>query len=166
MPALRWVAFAAAAMLAGCGQGGSDTDDADKAPAQAAAAPDACSLVTKADAEAAIGATVTGPDTSSGMGTMDQCQYLWSGEGLTDQGAVTVQVEAIDFASKRKAFVDGGEAIEPLTGIGEAAFWVPGHSALYVGKGKVTASFSVTRQGIDMKAASRALAEKGVARLP
>ena len=153
--------------LAACGQG--DRDDAGSktaaAPA-ASAAPDACSLVTKADAEAAIGATVTGPEKSSGMGTMDQCQYLYSGERLADQGAVTVQVYPVDIASQQKAFAEAGEAMEPVSGIGQAAFWVPGHSALHVGKGNVTASFSVTRQGIDMKAASRALAEKGVARLP
>ena len=160
------VLLAAAMALAGCGERGGESSGQTTQASAATAAPDPCTLVTKAEAEAAIGAAVTGPAKGGGMGQFDQCQYLYSGERLTDQGAVTVQVQAVDLASKQKAFADGGEAIEPLAGLGDGAFWVPGHSALYVGKGNVTASFSVTRQGIDMKAASRALAEKGVARLP
>ena len=166
MNSLRVAALlAAVAALAACGE--QDKADAPAPTASASAkAPDACSLMTKADAEAAIGATVTGPQKSSGMGTMDQCQYLYSGERLADQGAVTVQVYPVDIGSQQKAFADAGVKSEPVTGIGESAFWAPSQSALFVGKGAVSVSFSVSRQGIDMKAASRALAEKGLARLP
>jgi hypothetical protein len=168
LPSALMLASCCAVVLAGCGDGGDAGDGTTSPPAaaSAAAAPDPCSLITKAEAEAAIGAAVTGPDKSSGMGNFDQCQYQYSGERLTDVGAVTVQVEAVDLASKQKAFADAADPTEPVSGIGDAAFWAPGHSALFVGKGNLTTSFSVTRQGIDMKAASRALAEKGVARLP
>jgi hypothetical protein len=168
-PLLAFLLFAAAAQ-AGC----NPSDDKSKASAPAArsaaagagAAPDACALVTKAEAEAALAGSAQGPERDSGFGQFSQCQYLASGERIADVRSVTVQVHPIDFASKRKAFVDSGEAIEPVSGVGEAAFWVPGHRFLYVQKGNLTLGLAVHRQNLDMLNASKDLAAKMMGRLP
>ena len=127
---------------------------------------DPCSLITQADAEAALGGKVEGPQKESGFGQFSQCQYTASGERVTDVRSATVQVHPVDFMSKRKAFADAGEKIEPVAGIGDAAFWVPGYSFLYVQKGKLTAAFAVHRQDADLLKASTQLAQNALSRVP
>ena len=127
---------------------------------------DPCSLVTPGEAEAVLQGKVNGPERASGFGQFSQCQYIASGERISDVGNVTIQLHAVDFPSIRKSYVDGGEKIEPVSGVGEAAFWVPGHSMLLVQKGKLAAGFAVQRAGIDMASASKEVAAKGIARLP
>lgn len=152
--------------VAGCGTSGGTDNSAAAGPSTATAAIDPCTLVTRDEAAAALGGAVGAAQKQSGFGQFDQCQYLAEGERIADMGTVTVQVHGVDIASKRKAFADAGEATETVEGIGEAAFWAPGSSALYTGKHGRTASFSAAKAGIDAKAASRALAEKGLSRLP
>lgn len=166
------VLIAIVATQAGC----NPSDDKAKAtatppgrPAATGGAPgdaDPCTLVTRAEAEAALGGVVQGPERASGFGQFSQCQYLASGERLVDVRSLTVQVHPVDFASKRKAFVDSGEPIEAVSGIGEAAFWVPGHGFLYVQKGGLTLGLAVQRQAIDALSASKELAAKVLARAP
>lgn len=126
---------------------------------------DPCSLVTPEEAEVALGLKPTGPDKNSGFGQFVQCQYTASGERLVDVRSVTVQVHPVDLASIRKAYAEQGEKVEPVSGIGEAAFWAPGLSSLFVQKGKITVGFAVHRLEADLFKASRELAAKGLARV-
>ena len=125
---------------------------------------DPCSLVTRAEAEALLGAPVAGPEKTAARGQFVQCRYL--ARGGPEAGRLTVQVHAVDLRSKRRAFKDSGEAARPVTGIGDEAFWAPAMGALYVGKGPVTASFAAAAPGVDARRASRSLALKGLARIP
>ncbi len=127
--------------------------------------PDPCSLVTREDAETALGLKASGPEKNSGFGQFQQCQYTANGQRISDIRSVTIQVHPVDFASMRKAYAEQGEKIEPVTGIGEAAFWSPNQSFLFIQRGKVTVGFAVHRAGTDLLKASRELAAKGLARL-
>ena len=109
---------------------------------------------------------VEGPERARGFGQFSQCQYLASGERIADIRSLTVQLHPIDFGSVQKSYVDWGEKTEPVSGVGEAAFWVPGHSMLFVQKGKLTAGFAVHRHGVDMLSASKQVAAIGIGRVP
>jgi hypothetical protein len=162
------VAIALMPMLVSCNRdsSGADAGGSKSTEALSGAGLDPCSLITQAEAEAALGLKAEGPQKDSGFGQFAQCQYTASGERVTDVRSATVQVHPVDFASKRKAFADAGEKIEPIAGIGDAAFWAPGYSFLYVQKSKLTAAFAVHRQEADLLKASIELARNGLRRMP
>ena len=158
----RWLL---AVVIAGLSLGSTDELEASSRGASGASRPDPCSLVTREEAETALGLKATGPEKNSGFGQFEQCQYLASGERLVDIRSVTVQVHPIDFASVRRAYAEQGEKIEPVEGIGEAAFWAPGQGFLIVQKGKITVGFAVHRSEADLLKASRELATRGLTRI-
>jgi hypothetical protein len=161
------VAVALMPVLVSCNQqSDAGAGNAKSAEGSGGAGVDPCSLMTQTEAEAALGGKVEGPLKESGFGQFSQYQYTASGERLTDIRSATIQVHPVDFASKRKAFANAGEKVEPVAGIGDAAFWLPGYSFLYVQKGKLTAAFAVHRQGADLLKASSELAQNGLRRMP
>jgi hypothetical protein len=92
-------------------------------PAKAAAsvAVDPCLLITKAEAEAALGMSVTGPET-----TRDE-----SGATCTYTHATTTLSIAVGAHASNPATIEGlrkiyGENTKSLSGIGDAAFRGPG----------------------------------------
>jgi len=159
------VVFAAAALSACNPKAPANGSSPHAAKTAAAAGPDPCSLITQAEAAAALQGPVGAAQKGSGFGQFEQCQYLSAGERIADTGAVTIQVHPVDLASKRKALKASGETAQAVQGIGDGAFWAPGQSSLYVGKNGLTFSFSATKSGVDAEAASRRLAELGLQRI-
>lgn len=135
---------AAALVLAACGSGG-DAPAADKVEAaRQAAAPGAkaCDILTEAAAEQALGRDSSRLESDGGPMGYDICQYGYQGERMMDTGQATVTVQPVDIGSLREGVEAQGYAIEPVEGLGEAAFWSK-DSGLHVGKGNRTAIYLV-----------------------
>ena len=153
------------ALLAGCGDksAGNASGGAPSASASASA-PAACSVLTEADAEKALGHKVKKLPATGGAGGFDICQYGWEGEHIADTGNVSVTVHANPLSDFRKSVGASGMAMEPVAGVGDGAFWTP--AGLYVGKGSRTGLYIIGGAGIaDQKAAAVALAKATVDRL-
>lgn len=102
----------------------------------------ACDLLTKADAERALGRPVEKLPASGGPGGLDICQYGYQGERLTDTGQATVTVQPLDLASLKQGVVGQGYSTEPVFGLGDEAFW-SAEAGLHVGKGERSAIYLV-----------------------
>ena len=169
-----WLALVAVLVIqGGCKEAEGPTSSTRKEPAANASAQagfvggiDPCTLITPSEAETILQGKVSETARADGFGQFAQCQYLTSGERLADIRSLTVQIHPVDFPSLQKSYAEYGEKIEPVSGVGEAAFWVPGHSMLFVQKGKRTAGFAVWREGVDRLSDSRQVAAMGLARLP
>ena len=124
----------------------------------------ACDVLTKADAEKALGKAVQLLPNDGGPAALDICQYGYHGERLADVGNVSVTLQPVDIASVRKGVVDSGETPEPVDGLGDSAFWSPNYG-LYVGKGDRTAIYLLGANGMtDAKARSIELARATLGR--
>ena len=128
------------AALAGCGDSGPASENA-PAAATAAKAPRAaaraCDVLTRADAEKALGKAVQRLPNDGGPAGLDICQYGYQGERIADAGNVSLTLQPVDIASLRKGVIDAGGTTESVEGLGDSAFWSPDYG-LYVGKGQST----------------------------
>lgn len=127
---------------------------------------DACSVLTKEDAAAALGESATGPKAtgpmSDGTGaTVSSCEYTGSGIhrirlNLTRLPASAVGMYKSMCAQKDKA---------GLTGMGDVACWYDAkHAELHVIKGTAFLSIELRRTG-DPTAPIKAVMQKALARL-
>ena len=125
-----------------------------------------CSLVTKEEAEAVLGEPVDEPETGAAT-----CVYIAS--AIDSLGSVAVghfeypgeELAASSFDSSKET---GGE-IEPVSGIGDDAYWQAGIDGLSVLVGKHYLLISVTLKSQDDAAAleaSKELAQQVIDRLP
>lgn len=154
--------------LAACGsQPASDETGSAPSTSAASAAPAACDILTQADAAKALGRPVDKLAADGGPAGLDICQYGYQGERMMDMGQATLTVQPVDIASLRKGVVEQGFAAEPVTGLGDSAFWSP-EAGLYVGKGNRSAIYLVGVGGADPaanKASAIALAQATIGKL-
>jgi hypothetical protein len=117
-------------------------------PASAAPADDACALLSKQDAVAALGEDVTGPESKSGleMGpgtTAVSCEYVGSGYRRIHLNLIRMSPDVA--AMYRAMCAQKGK--EGLTGLGDMSCWYNNdHEELQVLKG--TTFFSIELSGI------------------
>jgi len=143
--------------------GGSTAEDG--APLTSTAGSKACDILTRADAEEALGRAVEKLDNQGGAAGQDICQYGYQGERLTDMGNVSVTVEPVDLASVIEGAKAQGYVLEPVEGVGDAA-WYSTDVGLYVGKGQRTAHYLLGANGLgDPKPKLIVLATETVGRL-
>ena len=127
----------------------------------------ACDVLTLADAKAALGRDhdVEKLDADGGPAGLDICQYGYQGEAMLDMGNVSVTVQPLDLASVKAGAEEQGYKLEPVIGVGDAAYYSP-DIGLYVGKGSRTAIYLLAANGMtDAKERSIALARSTVGRL-
>ena len=129
--AVAAVAAIPIAALSACG-GGDDSSSASTTAAAAgssdsgsssgsATAPDPCTLVTEAQATTAAGVTVTKVDQSSPVGT-PQC--FFSSDSAHESVDLQVDTSSASYDSMKKvAGTQGVAAIEPVSGVGDDAFF-------------------------------------------
>ena len=136
-----------------------------EAPAAAATASKACDVLTPADASKALGRPVENLQNPGGAAGQDICQYGYQGERIADMGNVSVTVHPVDLASVIEGARAQGFALEPVEGLGDAAWYSP-EVGLYVGKGQRTAHYLLAANGMgDPKGKVIALARDTVGRL-
>jgi hypothetical protein len=154
------------------------TQPAVQAPASAAI--DACTLLTKADAEQILGKPVdapTHPVTGNETFIVDSCEYRVTGATPLDNATLIVTVPAAgDQATAQAAFnlaktqaqAAYGSAPLDVPGVGDAAFWVGGAgNNLSILKGNVYATLSASTQKGDSASQSLLdLAKVVLGRLP
>lgn len=137
---------AAALVLAACGSGGEAPPGGESASGSSEASQGsgakACDILTEAAAEQALGRDSSRLESDGGPMGYDICQYGYQGERMMDTGQATVTVQPVDIGSLREGVEAQGYAIEPVEGLGEAAFWSK-DSGLHVGKGNRTAIYLV-----------------------
>jgi hypothetical protein len=158
-------------VLTGCG--GSATGASGKSGSI-----DACQLITKADAEAALGETVKAPEnpiTGEGIAVVTSCKYTVAAAPSVNN--VSLIVRRLDTAAaSRKDFEQLKQDTvtklnvtpEDVAGIGDGAIWIGGiYNQLSVLHGKVQLLISVMGpQGATPDAAAKTLAAKALSRLP
>ena len=140
---LYWVALAS--VVTGCS--GSTDNPAEPSKnssvsTQSAEAgiPKSCEVLTQADAAKALGHEVQRLENDGGPANLDICQYGYEGERMMDTGNASVTIHPIDIGSLRKGVTDQGFTAEPVSGLGDEAFWSK-EAGLYVGKGNHTAHY-------------------------
>ena len=155
------------AAIAACSNKPEEPAPPNTAEASAAAAADsrACDVLTREDAARALGRPVEKLDNQGGAAGQDICQFGYQGERLADMGNVSVTVQPVDLASVVEGARAQGYVLEPVAGVGEAAWYSP-DVGLYVGKGQRTAHYLLGAQGLDdPKDKLIALARETVGRL-
>ena len=124
-------------------------------PPPARAAGDACSLLTKDDAAAALGEAVKGPDVRSRPGGPSSCEYAGSGIHVVHLNVIPLTAEG---AGIYKAMC-AQKGKEGLTGLGDTTCWYNDkHGELQVLKGLTFFSIELRKSGDPTEAI------KGVAR--
>ncbi len=132
---------------------------------------DACSLMTKEDAAAALGEAVAGPRSSSGRSsltpgtTASSCEY--SGSGLHKVNLNVWRASADSTAQFRQVYqmVCAQKGKEGLSGLGDVACWYSEkHEELQVLKGATFFSVELRRSG-DPTEAIKGIAKKALNRL-
>ena len=125
------------------------------------AAGDACSLLTKDDAVAALGEPVKGPDAKSIPGGPSACEY--TGSGLQKVHLNVFQLSAANAAVYKAMCAQKGK--EGLTGLGDTTCWYNDkHEELQVLKGLTFFSVELRNAG-DPTEAIKAIAKKVYDRL-
>lgn len=133
--------------------------------AEAGAETKACDVLTADAAAKALGRQVEKLDNQGGVAGQDICQYGYQGERLADMGNVSVTVQPVDLASVVEGAKAQGYALEPVEGLGDAAYY-SADVGLYVGKGQRTAHYLLGAGGLaDPKDKLIALAQDTVERL-
>jgi len=129
--------------------------------------PVACRVLTLTDAKSALGreTDVEKLEADGGPAGLDICQYGYQGEAMLDMGNVSVTVQPVDLASVKAAAEEQGYKLEPVIGVGDAAYY-SSDIGLYVGKGNKTAIYLLAAHGMtDAKDRSISLARATVERL-
>jgi hypothetical protein len=108
------------------------------------AAGQACSLLTKEDAAAALGEAVQGPRSKALPGGPSSCEY--SGSGIN-----RVHLNVIPFTAEQAAIYKGmcaQKGKQGLTGLGDVTCWYNDkHEELQVAKGLTFVSIELRRSG-------------------
>jgi len=127
----------------------------------ASKAPEACSLLTKEDAAAALGETVQGPKATNSPNGPSACEY--TGSGLHK---VHLNVIPLDAGSAGVyKMMCAKKSKEGLTGLGDTTCWYNDkHAELQVLKGLTFFSIELRRSG-DPTEAIKAVAQKVYGRL-
>lgn len=125
------------------------------------AASQACSLLTKEDAAAALGEAVKGPDATALPNGKSACEY-------TGSGTHTVHLNVMPFTAATAAAYTGlcaKKTKDGLTGLGDVACWYDDkHGELQVLKGLTFFSLELRKSG-DPTEAIKAVARKVYDRL-
>ena len=145
--------------LAGCGSPTATVAQSSAGQSPAVARIDACSLLTKADAEQVLGKAVdepTHPIQSEETFLVDSCEYRMTGATAKEHAILTIVAPANgDLETALKTFAtgkQGAQAAYPSTlpdlpGLGDSAYWVGGEgNSLMMMKGIMTVSLSVSTQ--------------------
>jgi hypothetical protein len=123
--------------------------------------PQACSLLTKDDAAAALGEAVTGPKSTSVPGGASACAY--SGSGIHELNLNVMPMTAETTTMYKAMCAQKGK--EGLTGLGDVTCWYNDkHGELQVLKGLTFLSIELRRSG-DSTEAIKAVARKVYDRL-
>ena len=134
---------------------------ATQTPPAASKAPDACSLLTKEDAAAALGETAQGPKATNAPNGPSACEY-------TGSGIHRVQLNVIPMDAATAAVYKGmcaKKGKEGLTGLGDTTCWYNDkHEELQVLKGLTLLSIELRRSG-DPTEPIKAVAQKIYSRL-
>jgi len=131
------------------------------APPAWPAAIDACSLLTKEDAAAALGEAVQGPKAKSVPGGPSACEY--TGSGIHTVHLNVIPMDAAQAAMYTAMCAKKGK--EGLTGLGDVTCWYNDkHGELQVLKGLTFFSIELRRSG-DPTEAIKAVAQKVYGRL-
>ena len=121
----------------------------------ARAAGDACSLLTKDDAAAALGEAVKGPEVRSRPGGPSSCEYAGSGIHVVHLNVIPLTAEGAEIYKAMCA----QKGKEGLTGLGNSTCWYNDkHGELQVLKGLTFFSIELRKSGDPTEAI------KGVAR--
>ena len=167
----------ACVLLAACGGSNETTGSATASPTQSTAAtganssatrppavtPDPCSLLTKAEVEAALGAPISEP-TQSGIGTPNViCDFRGQAQTgvllLVNNGSTSAGAKRIFDASRRDTYPE-------VAGLGESAYWQENSGGIHVLKGSFVVNLDVRPPaGKDRLAFARELATKVLVRL-
>ena len=135
--------------------------DTPQAEAATSAPGDACSLLMKQDAAAALGEAVSGPE-SAGTTTASSCEF--SGSGLHAVQLNLMRLSRDEAAVYRALCAQKGK--EGLSGLGDVACWYSDeHEELQVLKGTTFFSIELQRSGNPTEAI-KAVAKKVFDRLP
>jgi hypothetical protein len=131
-----------------------------RAQTAAPASVDACALLTKDDAAAALGEAVTGPKSTRTPSGPSACEY-------TGSGLHRVQLNVIPFTPEQAGMYKAmcaQKKKDGLTGLGDTACWYNDkHQELQVLKGTMLLTIEMTRSG-DPTEAIKAAAQKVYAR--
>lgn len=161
------IATATAAVLAsGCSKP-NPTGPIGNEAAAAVGTVDACSILTKADAEQALGRPVQKLAATGGAAALEICQYGYQGEKLADMGQVSVTYHPNSLSQMREGVIAAKAAVEDIPGVGQGAFYSRDYG-LYVGRGGRSAVYMLGAGGMDEAEAKRrliALAKATVGRL-
>ncbi|HKW01984.1 MAG TPA: hypothetical protein VJN96_19310 [Vicinamibacterales bacterium] len=132
-----------------------------RAQTAAPASVDACSLLTKEDATAALGEAVTGPKATKSPNGPSACEF--TGSGLHTINLIVRTLTAAE-ASVYKGLC-AKKTHDGLTGLGETSCWYnEKHEELQVMKGLTMFSIEMRRSG-DPTEAIKAVAQKVYARV-
>ena len=131
------------------------------------AAIDPCSLLTKAEVEAAIGASVTEPEPEAAANLV-ACSYNDPETPIFSLVSVTVFIggDANEASDVYELTKDNAADAETVGGIGNDAFWDSVLNGLEVLEGKYDVRIDVSPDGGDELAIAKDLAAKVVDRLP
>lgn len=132
-------------------------------PVAASTAPDACSVAMAADVAAAFGSAFTqAPGSPHTNATVSRCD--WKGTG----SLLMVRTEAIDKASFVESMKAMPGGVNPVSGLGDSAYFQSSHNQFFAYKGSTKVSLNFAGGGLDaakIEADEKALMEKIVARL-
>lgn len=129
---------------------------------------DACSLLTKEDAAAALGEAATGPKAvgpiKNGLGAIETgCEYTGSGIHSIQLNLTRLPASAVPIFKGMCVKAKAGH--EGLAGMGEVACWYSDkHAELHVFKGSAYLSVELTRSGNPTEPI-KAVMKKALARL-
>jgi len=128
---------------------------------------DACSLLTKAEVEAAIGTSVTGPEPEQSANLV-ACNFNDPNTPIFHLVSVSVLIgeNANDASDVYELAKSNAADAQTVGGIGNDAFWDSVLNGLEVLKGKYDIRIDVSPDGGDQLAIAKDLAAKVVARLP
>jgi hypothetical protein len=145
--------------LAGCGKQAPAAAQPSASQSSLANTVDACTLLTKADAEQVLRSPVDEairPVQSTEPNIVDSCEYRVTGAMAKDHAVLTLVLPVSgDLESAKKIFTAGrqgaqatyGSALPDIPGLGDSAYWVGGEgNTLMMLKGRLTVSLSVSTQ--------------------
>ena len=143
---MRGIILPLAALTAACSAGKTDSssqaNQLTESTASATQGTSACAVLTQGDAEKVLGRPATKLAATGGAAGLDICQYGYQGERMLDMGTASVTVHPVDLGSMKQGVVGEGYKPEPISGIGDQAFWTK-EAGLYVGKGNRTGIYIV-----------------------
>lgn len=158
---MRLPVILAALTLAACSGGTPDSSTGNSAGAAgkvAAAAGGArpCAVIDKASVDKVIGRDMGQPATdNTGM-----CQYLWSGEKPSDQALATLTIHDTTLAALEPGLTEMKAEMEPVTGIGDRAFFAKGYGLYVEHNGRSGIYIAATGLGDDNETANVAMTKQ------